>query len=152
MRFDVNTFMQENCAYFYYILANMQKFYTIELELWRYFMEFLLKERRIELGLTLKDVADYVGVSEATVSRWESGNIANMKRSRVQALAEILKVSPLDIIGVDRDEEAHIQELLQDLRDNPQIGVLLSASKDLNEEDIAQLTELAKRLRASYRD
>jgi len=115
-------------------------------------MEFLLKERRIELGLTLKDVADYVGVSEATVSRWESGNIANMKRSRVQALAEILKVSPLDIIGVDRDEEAHIQELLQDLRDNPQIGVLLSASKDLNEEDIAQLTELAKRLRASYRD
>lgn len=33
----------------------------------------VLKQRRAELGLTLKQVADAVGVSEATVQRWESG-------------------------------------------------------------------------------
>ena len=53
-----------------------------------------INEQRKKLNLTLKDVADYVGVSEATVSRWESGNIANMRRDRISALAEILKVSP----------------------------------------------------------
>ena len=32
----------------------------------------VLRNRRIELGMTLKQVADAVGVSEGTVSRWES--------------------------------------------------------------------------------
>jgi transcriptional regulator with XRE-family HTH domain len=39
-----------------------------------------LRQKREELNLTLQDVADYVGVSAGTVSRWETGNINNMKR------------------------------------------------------------------------
>lgn len=35
----------------------------------------IIKNRREELGLTIKQIADAVGVSEGTVSRWESGNI-----------------------------------------------------------------------------
>ena len=62
-----------------------------------------INERRKQLNLTLKEIADYVGVSEATVSRWESGNIANMRRDRIAALAQILKVSPIDIMGVTDD-------------------------------------------------
>lgn len=64
-----------------------------------------LTERRKQLGLTMKDVADKVGVSEATVSRWESGNIANMRRDKVQALAKILNVSPLFIMGMEESVE-----------------------------------------------
>lgn len=59
----------------------------------------ILKQRRLEVGLTLAEVAKLVGVSEATVSRWESGNIANMKRSRIAALAKALQVSPSVIMG-----------------------------------------------------
>ena len=33
----------------------------------------LIKERRIELGLSQKAVGEAVGVDVATVSRWESG-------------------------------------------------------------------------------
>lgn len=62
-----------------------------------------INERRKQLNLTLKEIAEYVGVSEATVSRWESGNIANMRRDRIAALAQILKVSPIDIMGVTDD-------------------------------------------------
>lgn len=61
----------------------------------------LLQRRRQELGLTMKDVAAYVGVSEGTVSRWESGDIAQMKRSRIVLLAECLKISPLAIMGYE---------------------------------------------------
>ena len=35
----------------------------------------IIKNRRLELGLTLKDVANALGVSEATVQRYESGDI-----------------------------------------------------------------------------
>lgn len=61
----------------------------------------LLRERRKEKGLTMKQVADAVGVSEATVSRWESGNIANMGRSKIYALSKILCLSPAEIMGID---------------------------------------------------
>lgn len=64
----------------------------------------ILKNRRLELGLTMKDVAKAVDVSEGTVSRWESGDIENMKRSRIYALSKVLNLSPLVIMGMDDAE------------------------------------------------
>ena len=61
----------------------------------------LIYDRRTELGITQKEVADFVGVSEATVSRWESGHIDNMRRDRIAALSNILRLSPLAIMGID---------------------------------------------------
>lgn len=71
-------------------------------------MTNLLKERRLELGLTMLQVANAVGVSEATVSRWESGNIANMRRDRIAKLAKVLQLRPSAIMGLDADEEKHV--------------------------------------------
>lgn len=59
----------------------------------------LLKNRRVELGLTMKDVAAACSVSEGTVSRWESGEIENMRRDKISSLARILQISPIDIMG-----------------------------------------------------
>lgn len=58
-------------------------------------------DRRLELGLTQRQVADYVGVTEATVSRWESGHIINIRHNKIDKLARILQVSPLYIVGID---------------------------------------------------
>lgn len=38
----------------------------------------IIKKRREELGLSLEQVANYVGVNSSTVSRWETGDINNM--------------------------------------------------------------------------
>lgn len=63
-----------------------------------------LFDRRRALGLTQKDVADMVGVAEATVSRWESGAIANMRRDRINLYAKALKTTPTFIMtGMDLD-------------------------------------------------
>lgn len=65
---------------------------------------FDLKQRRMELGLTMLDVAKLVGVSEATISRYESGNIKNMRRDRIEKYAKALKVSPSDFLDINDDE------------------------------------------------
>lgn len=65
----------------------------------------ILKQRRLELGLTMLDVAKSVGVSEGTVSRWESGDIANMRRDKIAALAKTLNISPAVIMGWEQIEE-----------------------------------------------
>ena len=59
--------------------------------------------RREQLGLTQEDIASYVGVSKASVCRWESGYIANMRRDKIQKLADILNVSPLELLKEDAD-------------------------------------------------
>ena len=61
----------------------------------------ILKSRRQELNLTMKEVAAFVGVNEGTISRWESGDIANMKRDKIMALAKALQISPAVIMGWD---------------------------------------------------
>ncbi|MBS5725840.1 MAG: helix-turn-helix transcriptional regulator [Clostridiales bacterium] len=53
-----------------------------------------LKERRRQLGLTLAQVAEEVGVKEATVQRYESGAIQNIKYRTILKLAQTLKCSP----------------------------------------------------------
>lgn len=70
-----------------------------------------LKKRRLELGLTMLDVAKKVGVSEATISRWESGDIDNMKRDKIALLAKALEISPLLIVGIDEPEDKKINAL-----------------------------------------
>lgn len=58
-----------------------------------------IKERRIILGLTLAEIADKLGVKEATVQRYESGEIKNMKHETIVELADILHCSPQYLMG-----------------------------------------------------
>lgn len=66
-------------------------------------MSNYLADRRKKLGLTMKQVAEAVGVSEATVSRWESGQIANMRRDRISTYAKVLQVRPTFIMTGELD-------------------------------------------------
>lgn len=72
----------------------------------------IIKNRRLELGLTMLDVAKAVGVSEATVSRWESGDIDNMKRNRIAALSKVLRLSPNIIMGYKDENDFKLGGLL----------------------------------------
>lgn len=57
-----------------------------------------LKERRIALNLTQQEVANHCNVSKSAVCLWEKGRIENMKRDKIQLLADILQMSPIDIV------------------------------------------------------
>lgn len=63
-----------------------------------------LKRRRLELGLTMKQVAKVVGVSEGTVSKWESGNIGSMRLDKARALSRALSIDPREFMGQDEPD------------------------------------------------
>ena len=58
-----------------------------------------IKERRTALNLTLLEIAEQLNVKEATVQRYESGEIKNIKHETIVALAKILKCSPQYLMG-----------------------------------------------------
>lgn len=59
----------------------------------------LIHHARISKELTMKELADMVGVSEGTISRWESGKIENMRRDKIISLADALDLTPIQIMG-----------------------------------------------------
>ena len=62
-----------------------------------------IKALRATRGMTLEQVGDYVGVGKSTVRKWESGQIANMRRDKIALLAQALGVSPGFLMGWDED-------------------------------------------------
>lgn len=64
----------------------------------------ILSKRRQELGLTLAQIGDKMNVSEATVQRWESGNIKTVRHDKIVRLAEILGVTPSQLMGWEEEK------------------------------------------------
>lgn len=64
-----------------------------------------IKERRSILNLTTRELAEKVGVSAPTISKWEKGQIAHIKEDKITLLATALNVSPLVLFGYKKTEE-----------------------------------------------
>lgn len=67
-----------------------------------------IKEMRLLRGFTLSYVADELGVKEATMQRYESGEIKNIKHEYIVKLSEIFNCSPSYLMGW---EDSQLQRL-----------------------------------------
>lgn len=84
-----------------------------------------IKQKRTELGLSGEELGKILGVQRAAVSKWESGEVENIKRSTIEAMAKLFKCSPSWLMGFD-------------------VSVEVSKPADL------MLSEQAKRIAAYY--
>ena len=66
-------------------------------------MEFceLVRTQRKRIGKTLEEVGKAVGVAKATVQRWESGEIKDIRREKLVKLAVALETTPAYLMGWD---------------------------------------------------
>lgn len=69
-----------------------------------------MKEIRLKRDMTLLEVAEKLGKTEATIQRYESGNIKNLKSDTIEELAEILRTSPAYLMGWIDDEPESTNE------------------------------------------
>ena len=101
-------------------------------------MSSYLADRRKLLGYTQKEIAAAIGVSEGTVSRWESGEIANMRRDRIAAYAKILQTTPEFIMTGDTGESTIPPgfDPLPQLENVPRVGRIACGDPILAEENI----------------
>lgn len=64
-----------------------------------------LKQRRLELNMTLEDVAKIVGITRQTVQKYESGVVSNIPSDKIEDLAKALKTTPAYIMGWENPPE-----------------------------------------------
>lgn len=117
-----------------------------------------IKERRKFLRLTLKEVAAAVGVAEATVQRWESGNIESIRADRITKLSNVLQLPVEEVTGwfskeeewKKLDSEANLEQICSEIELAKCIeevygtDALHAFSKflELNEKERNKITEL----------
>ena len=106
-----------------------------------------IKTRRLQLGLTLEDVANKVGVAKSTVKKWESGQIESMRQSKILALAKALNVNPTYLIFEDETHEQKENEPPKKLNDlSPMDNVILSIYQNLNDKKKTKVIKFATKL------
>jgi transcriptional regulator with XRE-family HTH domain len=64
-----------------------------------------IKNLRLKMGLTADDVADFLGVSRATVFRYENGDIEKVPAAILEPLSKILMTTPAYLMGWEDDFE-----------------------------------------------
>lgn len=58
-----------------------------------------IKNKRIELGLSVEEVADKLGKNRATIYRYEKDDIKDLPITVLEPLAKVLKTTPADLMG-----------------------------------------------------
>lgn len=98
-----------------------------------------IKKRRIELELSMRDVATALGVSPSTVSRYESTDIQNMGIDKIEALSKVLLCSPAYLMGWE--------DKLDTTASSVQLTTLIQIYNILNSTGQKKLLERAEELR-----
>lgn len=64
-----------------------------------------IKSKRLELNMTLEELANKVGISRQTIQRYESGVISNIPSDKIEKLAEALECSPAFLMGWEQKDQ-----------------------------------------------
>ena len=103
-----------------------------------------IKNRRKALGLSAEDIADIIGVSPATIYRYESGDIMNVRIDKLTPIANALRTTEAFLMGwTDDPDRKAVSNFDDSLSSNEQS--LLECYRFLNDsgkkamEDYAQL-------------
>lgn len=110
----------------------------------------LLRDKREYLKLTQQEVADYVSVSKSAVSRWESGDIASMGMDKVPRLSEILEVSPLELINIDKNFSKERNPNKHNTSSIPLLGTIAAGTPILAEENIEEYFNIDNSIKADF--
>lgn len=92
-----------------------------------------IKSRRIDLGLTLEEVAKIVGVSRQTIQRYESGVIASIPSDKIEKLAQALNTTPAFVMFGNRVAPTHQTGIRIPVLGRVAAGIPIEAIEDVED-------------------
>jgi len=109
-----------------------------------------IKQRRTELGLHQKYIAELMDVNASTIQRYEAGTIDNTKKLILEGLAEALHVSVEWLKGETDEYESDVTDK-RDIQIRDLMGRLsVTAQNELNEEQFAFSKDLLIYMLSEY--
>ena len=113
-----------------------------------------IKELRMAAGLTQEELGEKLGLQKSAIAKYENGRVENIKRSTIQAMAQLFGVKPSYILGFDEEEEEtpsyflnpETARVAQEIYENPEMQILFDAARDASPEDLLMAAEIIKRM------
>jgi transcriptional regulator with XRE-family HTH domain len=111
-----------------------------------------LKRLMEEQNLTQADVAKSIGVSPQTFNTWVRG-IALPRMGKIQRLADYFRVDKSDLLEDTINNkktyysDPEVGKIVNELKDRPDLRVLLDASRDLDESDMFELIDIINKIK-----
>lgn len=99
-----------------------------------------IKDRRKELGFSAEQIAKKIGVSPATVYRYESADIMNMKTDKLGPIANALSTTPGYLMGWTDDPSP--EAIVPERTEPPRLKVLFDRSRALTDSQLEIVNKL----------
>lgn len=109
-----------------------------------------LKEMRKAKGYTLDMLAEAIGTSKQTISRYESGAITNIPPEKVQALAKALSTTPSELMGWDSESEGFRGVTPLNIKKLPILGEIACGEPIYAEEQRESFVSIDKSIDADF--
>lgn len=112
-----------------------------------------IKQRRLEIGLSVDQVADKIGKNRATVYRYESSEIEKFPIDVLTPLAEALRTTPAYLMGWDDSAQAPTPSNIipmPETRKIPLVGTIACGEPILAEENIEEYVSIPKDLAGDF--
>ena len=104
-----------------------------------------IKSERENLNLTLKDIAEDIGVAISTIQRYENGLIKEIKLPVIQAIANSLNVNPNWLIGKENNKYIDNNQITSDEKDLLiKFNKLNNLGKNEAKKRVDELTQIEK--------
>lgn len=101
-------------------------------------MGIRIKNRRKEIGMTQEELGKIIGVTKATINKYETGIVINMKRPTVEKIAKALDVPPGYLMGWT-DNQANVQTNNGVIGQNSGTVTVNNSERTLSKEEIELL-------------
>ena len=108
-----------------------------------------LAEARKELGMTMDDLAQKVGVAKSTIQRYEAGKIEHIKMPVIESIANAMGVNPCWLIGKSEDKQIE-EDPEHDILDDIDIA-FYGDYKELTDDDKETIRQMARVMRERHK-
>lgn len=112
-----------------------------------------IKQRRLEIGLSVDQVAEKIGKNRATVYRYESSEIEKFPIDVLEPLADALRTTPAYLMGwADGEQEVLPSNIIPmpEMRKIPLVGTIACGEPILAEENIDEYISIPKHIKADF--
>ena len=111
-----------------------------------------MKNRRKAIGLSAERVADILGLSPATIYRYENGGIEKVPGDLLAPIAAALQTTPGYLMGWEDDDISTPSNIipLPEMRKIPLLGSIACGAPILAEEHIEEYVDIPKHIQADF--
>ena len=80
-----------------------------------------IRRARLKKGMSQAELGEKLGVQRSAVSKWEKGQVVNIKRSTLLKLSKYLDISPNELVECDYSDTENVSEQKQESQEKPTV-------------------------------